>query len=478
MSLISDLKKVVQFRNKFDDKAAHNQPDSTVGDLMDLNVGGVTEGEVYSDAYADASLDKNSVRDATATVRPGDNMKNPSDVEPANAGDTSFSYIDELRKLAKKYGQDFKEDKTGGGLYLLERNGAPEITIDKKFGMNYYGANPEGEMFQEYTKLAARKYAENNRILDVWLNEKLITDPNQKEAFFRNTTQTLLDSGIDINRIRFKNSGFDHIKKEFEDKIKDKQYAPSYQIGETGDVVFVDRTKQDRETDYKIQNALKVVAVSLSAVKKLDKESIDAAFKNLKMEASFAKDGQSVSFKFAQENGKSHDVAFKISELAPDVQKGVARLAEIHNQETANKVANKVDNKSTAENTTDKPASKPEPAKKPAAKTTVDKPNGGTDTVVLENKLTAIINKSLGNPVEFDKLCAKENITVKYTDNNKSVKAYSGDDKKNTVQMKLDTDAGKLLTKNQTQLDAYDMTSAAKELDEKAKATSTSKYKS
>lgn len=485
MQIIENLKKGLGFRDRWDkSKQLPNADEEFTPNLHiaessgsqsvyeAMGMGGIVEStdELASD-YVDTSMKAKASpqREATAIVKPGRDV--PDHLKTDNPADTSFSYIEELRKLAKKHGQEFKQDQTAGGRFTFERNGETEISIDQKYGMQYFGKNPEGAMFQDYIKLTAKKYLENNKMIDVWVNEKAIPDFAQRQAYFQNVTDNLVEMGIDPNRIRFKNAGFEDILEAAVKKHADAKFAPSHTLSESGEVLTTDRTPEQRQTDIAIQSSFHMLSTSyLTSNKAKNPTAADAILKNLGLSVAFDKKGENITFKklAAEPNGEFHTVTFKSSDVA-----NASRFFEIYNKPAEQKMKVEKPESAAKPKSEQKSENKTDNTNQPASKK--------TDSIVLTNNITAIVNKSGGNIVNFEKDCEKAGIKVSFTDDNKSIKVWTGADSKDSVKISLNNDSGKLLTKAQNTQDEFARSDALRALadakKDEPKSTSSSKNK-
>ncbi|MBR7522405.1 hypothetical protein [Pseudomonas juntendi] len=143
--------------------------------------------------------------------------KTPTEIER----EKKFSEI--LEELIRGQGYNFKASP---GLYKALEGHQRVATFKENGSMTYHKPDIDGPHMQEYIKLLCeQRFAHQTKPVNLTINEKLIQNEDTRIAFFRNSISTLVDNGVDIERVRITNKAYRYLLDEF------KQNAVELELG-------------------------------------------------------------------------------------------------------------------------------------------------------------------------------------------------------------------------------------------------------
>lgn len=125
--------------------------------------------------------------------------------------DKKFSEI--LEELIRGQGFNFNASP---GLYKALEGHQRVATFKENGSMTYHKPDVDGPHMQEYIKLLCeQRFAHQTKPVNLTINEKLIQNEDTRIAFFRNSISTLVDNGVDIERVRITNKAYRYLLDEF-----------------------------------------------------------------------------------------------------------------------------------------------------------------------------------------------------------------------------------------------------------------------
>lgn len=129
----------------------------------------------------------------------------------------SASFRQDVEDLTAEKKYAFKVSATG---QFRIREGSERVATIKPTGsMTWSRSDVAGQDIQDYVKLLCKhKLANQTKPVGLTVNEKLITNEQDRIAFFRNTITTLLENDIDFERIKIHNKEYRYILDEFAPK--------------------------------------------------------------------------------------------------------------------------------------------------------------------------------------------------------------------------------------------------------------------
>ncbi|MGZ0785409.1 hypothetical protein ACXM5X_20870 [Pseudomonas saponiphila] len=127
------------------------------------------------------------------------------------------SFRQDVEDLTAEKKYVFKVSATG---QFRIREGSERVATIKPSGsMTWSRSDVGGQDIQDYVKLLCKhKLANQTKPVGLTVNEKLITNEQDRIAFFRNTITTLLENDIDFERIKIHNKEYRYILDEFAPK--------------------------------------------------------------------------------------------------------------------------------------------------------------------------------------------------------------------------------------------------------------------
>lgn len=118
-----------------------------------------------------------------------------------------------LEELIRGQGYNFKSSP---GLYKALEGHQRVATFKENGSMTYHKPDVDGAHMQEYIKLLCeQRFAHQTKPVNLTINEKLIQNEDTRIAFFRNSISTLVDNGVDIERVRITNKDYRYLLDEF-----------------------------------------------------------------------------------------------------------------------------------------------------------------------------------------------------------------------------------------------------------------------
>lgn len=133
--------------------------------------------------------------------------KTPTEIER----EKKFSGL--LEELIRGQGYNFKASP---GLYKALEGQQRVATFKENGSMTYHKPDVDGPHMQEYIKLLCeQRFAHQTKPVNLTINEKLIQNEDTRIAFFRNSISTLVDNGVDIERVRITNKAYRYLLDEF-----------------------------------------------------------------------------------------------------------------------------------------------------------------------------------------------------------------------------------------------------------------------
>lgn len=143
--------------------------------------------------------------------------KTPTEIER----EKKFSEL--LEELIRGQGYNFKASP---GLYKALEGQQRVATFKENGSMTYHKPDVDGPHMQEYIKLLCeQRFSHQTKPVNLTINEKLIQNEDTRIAFFRNSINTLVENGVDIERVRITNKDYRYLLDEF------KQNAVELELG-------------------------------------------------------------------------------------------------------------------------------------------------------------------------------------------------------------------------------------------------------
>lgn len=153
-----------------------------------------------------------------------------------------------LEELIRSQGYNFKASP---GLYKALEGQHRVATFKENGSMTYHKPDVDGPHMQEYIKvLCEQRFAHQTKPVNLTINEKLIQSEDTRIAFFRNSINTLVDNGVDIERVRITNKAYRYLLDEF------KQNAVELGLG-NHDAESKAHSKIRKEPELDVSNAVK-----------------------------------------------------------------------------------------------------------------------------------------------------------------------------------------------------------------------------
>lgn len=157
-------------------------------------------------------------------------------------------FSEALEELIRGQGYNFKSSP---GLYKALEGQQRVATFKENGSMTYHKPDIDGPHMQEYIKLLCeQRFAHQTKPVNLTINEKLIQNEDTRIAFFRNSISTLVDNGVDIERVRITNKAYRYLLDEF------KQNAVELELG-NHDAESKAHSKIRKEPELDIPNAVK-----------------------------------------------------------------------------------------------------------------------------------------------------------------------------------------------------------------------------
>lgn len=158
----------------------------------------------------------------TETVRIGETLpdavsKAVDSVPKGEAEAEKYKTFEEaLRELTEARGLAFS---VHSGEFRVREGQSRVCTIQKTGGMSWCRQDVDGPAIQDYIRvLAEQKFQHETKPVGLSINEKQIQSEEARIAFFRNSVSTLLDCGIEIERIQIHNKDYRYLLDEFRPK--------------------------------------------------------------------------------------------------------------------------------------------------------------------------------------------------------------------------------------------------------------------
>jgi hypothetical protein len=372
-------------------------------------------------------------------------------------------YLGELIKLVKANGQEMF---TRRSQYEIMSGKNMDLVLDTKGTIKYQRMDVDGPQIQSYVGLNARhKFSKNNKQINLKLNTDLITDTKVGEAFFRNTINTLKDSGIEMYRINIVNPEYKFILDEFLKKDPTINDSPKFEINQDGDVVQKDLSKSEPEKEKQLKRIEGSFNFGTKVVnEKTPKAQLDDIFEKVRIKVEHLNDGEftKITKLDAEPNGETLSTIVKTADLG---RKEVAKGQPVSDEPSKGQHVYKIfsdalqatnDNKATA--TEQKPLEPANPAlqgiqakaesgKPEAPSANVDEPGAKESVTVqgvtaerdLGKTLDKVLNQSAGIITNFEANAEKEKITFGYDKEKKMITANFVDE----PSIKFDLDLSK-----------------------------------
>lgn len=174
------------------------------------------------------------------------------------------SFRQDVEDLTAEKNYAFKQSLHNGEFRI--REGHQRVATIKPSGSMTWSKNDvAGPDIQDYVKLLCKhKLANQTKPVGLTVNEKLITNEQDRIAFFRNTIVTLLENDIDFERIKIHNKEYRYLLDEFapkqmadvglengkqervEPKLKDGLTpAPEAPVAAKGEMIFSNSPEPD-----------------------------------------------------------------------------------------------------------------------------------------------------------------------------------------------------------------------------------------
>lgn len=127
-----------------------------------------------------------------------------------------LSFEERLRQLTDAQGLALSVHP---GEFRVREGQSRVCTIQKTGGMSWCRQDVDGPAIQDYIRLLAeQKFQHETKPVGLSINEKQIQSEEARIAFFRNSVSTLLDCGIEIERIQIHNKDYRYLLDEFRPK--------------------------------------------------------------------------------------------------------------------------------------------------------------------------------------------------------------------------------------------------------------------
>ncbi|HBO3108349.1 TPA: hypothetical protein L4R04_005428 [Pseudomonas aeruginosa] len=127
------------------------------------------------------------------------------------------SFRQDVEDLTAQKNYAFKVSPTGE--FRIREGHQRVATIKPSGSMTWSKSDVAGPDIQDYVKLLCKhKLANQTKPVGLTVNEKLITNEQDRIAFFRNTIVTLLENDIDFERIKIHNKEYRYLLDEFAPK--------------------------------------------------------------------------------------------------------------------------------------------------------------------------------------------------------------------------------------------------------------------
>lgn len=127
------------------------------------------------------------------------------------------TFEEALRELTEARGLAFS---VHSGEFRVREGQSRVCTIQKTGGMSWCRQDVDGPAIQDYIRvLAEQKFQHETKPVGLSINEKQIQSEEARIAFFRNSVSTLLDCGIEIERIQIHNKDYRYLLDEFRPKL-------------------------------------------------------------------------------------------------------------------------------------------------------------------------------------------------------------------------------------------------------------------
>lgn len=173
------------------------------------------------------------------------------------------SFRQDVEDLTAQKNYAFKVSPTGE--FRIREGHQRVATIKPSGSMTWSKSDVAGPDIQDYVKLLCKhKLANQTKPVGLTVNEKLITNEQDRIAFFRNTIVTLLENDIDFERIKIHNKEYRYLLDEFapkqmadvglengkqervEPKLKDGLTpAPEAPVAAKGEMIFSNSPEPD-----------------------------------------------------------------------------------------------------------------------------------------------------------------------------------------------------------------------------------------
>lgn len=173
------------------------------------------------------------------------------------------SFKDGLLRLAKKHNQVMEDHKMS--TYLFKSGPNVDWTIENKGGIQVINKNINSDALQDYVALVAlHKFAKSpKKKINLEINEDLITDSAVATEFFNKSMKTLVDNGIDVQRLNIVNPKYKHLHAEFMDKLNNKENAPAFKVTQGEEIVVEKLSGEDARIASALQNKFHIVTKSV-----------------------------------------------------------------------------------------------------------------------------------------------------------------------------------------------------------------------
>lgn len=184
------------------------------------------------------------------------------------------SFKDGLLRLAKKHNQVMTDHKMSA--YVFKTGSEVDWTIENKGGIQVVSKNINSDALQDYVALVAlHKFAKNpKKKINLEINEDLITDTSIGTEFFNKSMKTLVENGVDVQRLNIVNPKYKHLHTEFMEKLNNKDNAQAFKITEGDELVVEKLSGEKARVAVGLKNTFEVITKTVGKNGTLD------AFKN------------------------------------------------------------------------------------------------------------------------------------------------------------------------------------------------------
>lgn len=259
------------------------------------------------------------------------------------------SFKDGLLRLAKKHNQVMEDTKFS--TYLFKSGQNVDWTIENKGGIQVINRNINSDALQDYVALVAlHKFAKSpKKKINLEINEDMIADSAVATEFFNKSMKTLVDNGIDVQRLNIVNPKYKHLHSEFMDKLNNKDNAPAFKITEGDELVVEKLSGEEARVATALKNKFHIVTKSVGKNGKLSE--FQNGFDKTDITVSHSANGEYTNLS-TNYLGDKFQADFKTADLVHGefVHKLMTEKATLDNKATA-----------SPDNTADQPANTAKP---------------------------------------------------------------------------------------------------------------------